>query len=386
MKPREKYKVLMLGWDYLPAINGGLGVATHALKAHLADKVDLHYVVPHMNSSSLDLMTYAYGGAEKRASSAELRSWREDVEDYIEQVLEMTEGKSYDAIHAHDWLTFIPALELQELTQTPFVAHVHATSVDRNGEDEQGWDYEIEKEAFEKADKIVTVSEYEAALIQEKYGVDPEKIHVTYNAISEVRPFRRKKGFPEPLVIFAGRLTEQKAPEAFVDAACELLRKGFKFRFVIAGEGPMASDLMITVAQRGYADRIMFTGFLPQEELFELFAMGDYFVMPSQSEPFGLVALEAARFGLPCLLSRNAGVLEVLKEAYVIDPASSEGIINGILDLYHHDELRNQLSRNMSEAAAYCNWDQIADQWLKNYDSLILEKKTTSSSAANPSS
>lgn len=373
MESPEKYKILMLGWDYLPAVNGGLGVATHELKTSLADKVSLDFVVPHMNPSSLDLMAYSYGGAEKRASSLDLKNWKEDVEDYIEQVLDLTEGKSYDAIHANDWLTFIPAMELQERTQTPFVAHVHATSIDRNGEEEQGWDYEIEKEAFEKADQIVTVSEYESSLIQENYGIDKDKIHVTYNAVSEVKPYRRKKGFPEPLVIFAGRLVDQKAPWAFIDAAIELLRKGFKFRFVVAGDGPLAADLMIQVAQRGYADSIMFTGFLPQEELFDLFAMGDYFVMPSQSEPFGLVALEAARFGLPCLLSKNAGVLEILKDAYVIDPASSEGIIHGIIDLFENPEKRNWLCRSMTESAAHCNWDQIADQWVKNYEAVIQE-------------
>lgn len=361
----------MLGWDYLPALNGGLGVATQALKQSLSEKVELDYVVPHMNPSSLDLMTYAYGGAEKRASSGDLANWKKDVDDYIGQVQDLTEGKTYDAIHAHDWLTFIPAMELQEETKTPFVAHVHATSIDRNGEKERGWDYEIEKEAFEKADQIVTVSEYESTLIQENYGIDASKIHVTYNAISDVKPYKRKKGFPEPLVIFAGRLTEQKAPMAFVDAASELLHQGYPFRFVLAGDGPLASDLMIEVAQRGYADKIMFTGFIAQSELFELFAMGDYFVMPSQSEPFGLVALEAARFGLPCLLSRNAGVLEVLPEAYVIDPASPDGMINGIKDLYHNENLRNRLSRSMAESAAYCNWEQIADQWVQNYKALV---------------
>jgi glycosyltransferase involved in cell wall biosynthesis len=370
MKPQDKLKVLMLGWDYLPALNGGLGVATYELKERLAGKVDLDFVVPHMNPSTLDLLTYAYGGAEKRASSEDLQNWKEDVEAYIEQVLDMTEGKSYDVIHAHDWLTFIPALELQELMDTPFVAHVHATSVDRNGKEERGWDYEIEKEAFEKADQIVTVSEYERNLIEEAYDIDADKIQVTYNAITDVKPFRRKKGFQDPLVVFAGRLTDQKGPFAFLDAASELIRKGYPFRFVIAGEGPLAEELMILVAERGYADRIMFTGFLPQPELFELFAMGDYFVMPSRSEPFGIVALEAARFGLPCLISRNSGVLEVLTEAYQIEPDNSQAIENGLLELYHDEGLSSRMGRSMAEAAASCNWEAIAEQWVDNYQSL----------------
>ncbi len=361
----------MLGWDYLPAINGGLGVATYALKESLAKKVVLDFVVPHMNPDSLDMMAYAYSGAKAGATEAQLKSWKEDVEDYIDQVLEMAENREFDVIHAHDWLTFIPALELQEETKKPFIAHVHATSFDRNGPEERGWDYEIEKEAFEKADKIVAVSEYEASLIEEHYGIDPEKIQVTHNAISEIKPYRRKKGFEAPLVVFAGRLVEQKAPWAFVDAASELIRQGFPFRFAIAGEGPLALELMTEVAKRGHADRIFFTGFIPQSQLFDLFAMGDYFVLPSQSEPFGLVALEAARFGIPCLISRKAGVLEVLPDAYLIDPGNAEDITEGLIKLLEDKEMRDSMSRSLAEAASFCSWDQVADQWVSNYESLL---------------
>ncbi len=241
--------------------------------------------------------------------------------------------EEFSLIYAHDWLTFDVALELQEQHRKPMVLHIHSLEYDRAGGLAMGWRYELERRAMEKADHIIVVSAYTLEVVKKHYPtVDVSKISVVHNGLAPFKTFRKEKPFPEKLIGFVGRLALQKGAGLFLEVAEKLLQKRNDLRFVMAGDGPMFDALVELTAVRGLSGKVHFTGHLEWEKLSELYAMMDVLCMPSFSEPFGLVGLEGARFGVPVVLSENSGVKEVLTSASCASYPNVEEFVDQILN------------------------------------------------------
>ena len=239
---------------------------------------------------------------------------------YAEAVIEEASGSDFDIIHVHDWLTALPGLALQKATGKPLVLHVHALEYDRSGPEARGWVYALEREALERADLVVPVSSYMATVLVEHYGIDPGKIKAVPHGGPEITPYKKANRFGGPLISFVGRLSPQKNPFQVLDLAEALLPDFPDLTFVLAGDGPEADALLEETIRRGLDMQVLFAGFLGKEGLYDLLAMSDLFFMPSWSEPFGLSAVEAAAFGLPCLLSERCGAVEILRSALQVRP------------------------------------------------------------------
>jgi glycosyltransferase involved in cell wall biosynthesis len=141
----------------------------------------------------------------------------------------------FDVIHAHDWLTFPAGIAAKEASGKPLVIHVHATDFDRSGGNVNPRVFNIEKQGMEAADKIITVSNWTRDIVINKYGINPDKIFTVYNAvepISEMDKVSIRKGISDKIVTFLGRITLQKGPEYFVEAAYKVLKKMNNVRFV----------------------------------------------------------------------------------------------------------------------------------------------------------
>lgn len=391
-----KPKVLMLGWEFPPRLTGGLGVAMEGLSHALSVHADLHVVLPRSNEQvetlpggEPDAHSYAriahyeqlslspggmpdfypYHGAWTGQDDDAVYGpdLRERVMDYARRTADYALAQEFDVIHAHDWLTFLPAMTLKAETGKPMLLHVHALETDRSGPEARNWVYALEKEAMQQADAILPVSEYTARSIQEHYEIPAEKIKPVHNAVEHIRPYRKTRHFPEKLVVFVGRMATQKGPHRFIEIAEKVMAQYPEVRFVMAGEGPLRYDLMAGVAAKALGDRIHFTGFLPREELFDLLAMADVFVMPSVSEPFGLAALEAAQFGVPCVLSQDSGAKEVLPDALVADSEDSDAMAAHVLKLLQDEAFHDQMGRWMESAASKLSWDHVALQVMESY-------------------
>lgn len=289
---------------------------------------------------------------------------------YSKLAVEQALQHSFDIIHAHDWLTFIAAIELKRLTGKPLVLHIHALEYDRIGPNSRSWIYELEKMAMEEADLIIPVSSYTGNVINFRYGIDADKIVPIHNGIESIEPYKKTKGFSEKLIVFMGRMASQKGPEVFLKLARELLHSSDSLRFVMAGEGEMKRQIMEEVARFRLGDRIHFTGFLERQEVYELLAMTDILVMPSRSEPFGLVALEAAAFGVPVIISQYAGVAEVLTNAPKIEPSEILQIKGYVNRLLNDDNYRERLGNQLQLDAKNCTWEKTAQKVLEQYEKL----------------
>jgi glycosyltransferase involved in cell wall biosynthesis len=269
----------------------------------------------------------------------------------------------FDVIHAHDWLTYPAGIAAKRISGKPLVIHVHATDFDRSGGSVNPQVYAMEKEGMDAADKIITVSNLTRNIVIEKYNINPEKVVTVYNAVeplSSEEKIKLKKGVDEKIVTFLGRITMQKGPEYFVEAANMVLQKMNNVRFVMAGSGDMMNAMVKRAAELKITDRFHFTGFLKGDDVFDMFRMSDVFVMPSVSEPFGIVPLEAMQSNVPVIISYQSGVSEILKYAIKIDYWDTYAMADAIYGLINYPALHTMFRDHGKEEVANLQWKNSA--------------------------
>ena len=286
----------------------------------------------------------------------------------------MTHKDEFDVIHAHDWLTYMAGIAAKRLSGKPLVVHVHATSFDRSSDNNIDTRvYEIEKRGMEAADKVITVSDLTRNIVITKYGIDPAKVVTVHNAVdfsgrSEVKV---EKGVKDKVVTFLGRITFQKGPEYFIEAAAKVLKRCDNVRFVMAGSGDMMNRSIRQVARLGISDRFHFTGFLRGTEVQKMFALSDVYVMPSVSEPFGISPLEAMRSGVPSVISRQSGAAEVLKYAFKVDFWDVDAMADEIYALLQYPALSEFASKFGYDEVNTLKWNNAAAKIKSVYESVV---------------
>lgn len=428
-------RVLMFGWEFPPHIAGGLGTACYGIVKGLSHcGVSTMFVMPSasgdedqsaaqiINASDvpvqitdtmnvddfLDKVQFVHIGtnmvpyldpAEFHTLVEEDR--RRQVRDFsvhyghtykfsgkygsnlMEEVaryamvggtIAMTHKDEFDVIHAHDWLTYMAGIAAKRLSGKPLVVHVHATSFDRSSDNNIDTRvYDIEKRGMEAADKVITVSDLTRNIVITKYGIDPSKVVTVHNAVdfsgrSNVNVERVVK---DKVVTFLGRITFQKGPEYFIEAAAKVLKRCDNVRFVMAGSGDMMNRSIRQVARLGISDRFHFTGFLRGKEVQEMFALSDVYVMPSVSEPFGISPLEAMRTGVPSVISKQSGAAEVLKYAFKVDFWDVDAMADEIYALLKYPALANFASKYGFDEVNTLKWNNAAVKIKNVYESVI---------------
>ncbi|MEL6634055.1 MAG: glycosyltransferase [Bacteroidota bacterium] len=447
MNPR----VLMLGWEYPPYINGGLGIATTGLAAALGEITPLQLIVPRaqvdLNPHAFDLIglnqqkkrwvsqkkyrdkiieeklrkvKLSYVNVDLQGYEIEPKILRksiqtesfftvkrvvreayvekvevveeqegfqlsqnygknliEKVTEYGEWVREIVRDQDFDLIHAHDWMTFLAGLELKALYDKPLVLHIHSLTYDRQGPEARGWVYELERHAMNQADIVLPVSRYTANVITQYYGISPHKLSPVYNGIAPQEPYRTPKPFKERLVVFLGRITGQKGPEYFYQAAKKLLVRDPNVRFVVAGKGDLIDPMIRQTAKDRLGDRIHFTGFMEPDRVTDMLSMADLYIMPSVSEPFGLSALEAAQMDVPCIISETSGVAEVLPHAIQVDYAKTDTMARMMYALLHDREWRHRITQGQQADLKHLTWTKSAKEVMRIYQQLFNQDAAT---------
>lgn len=430
-------RVLMFGWEFPPHIAGGLGTACYGIVKGLAyNGVQTLFVMPSasgdedqsaariINASDvpvesfdstvdefLDKVKFVRIGSnmipyvdpeefhemvesERRLQSENLTkcigtkfrfsgrygsNLMEEVAHYamVGGTIAMEHKDEFDIIHAHDWLTYLAGIAAKELTGKPLVVHVHATSFDRGTEDQiDSRVYDIEKRGMMAADKVIAVSDLTRNIVINKYGIDPEKVVTVHNAVdfSGRENLKVERGVRDKVVTFLGRITFQKGPEYFIEAAAKVLKRTKGVRFVMAGSGDMMNRCIRHVAKLGISDRFHFTGFLRGAEVQKMFAMSDVYIMPSVSEPFGISPLEAMRSNVPAIISNQSGAAEVLKYAFKVDFWDVDAMADDIYALLKYPALADFAAREGYDEVNRLKWN-IATAKLKNiYESVVNNK------------
>jgi glycogen(starch) synthase len=276
----------------------------------------------------------------------------------------------FDVIHAHDWLTFPAGLAVSRATGRPLVVHIHSTEFDRCPEQINQAIFDIERRGMHGAMQVVCVSHLTQSVVQHRYGVDPSKIKVIYNGIdAEPTPALKPSAISpnEKIVLFLGRITAQKGPSYFLQAARRVLEKDDQVKFVVAGSGDQVQSMMQATREYGIEDKVIFTGFLHGSDVEQVFRMADVYVMPSVSEPFGIAPLEAISHDVPVIISRTSGVAEVLTHALKVDFWDIDEMANKIIAVLRHPPLARTLRRHADMEIRQLTWDGAAVKCLKVY-------------------
>lgn len=386
----------MFGWEFPPHILGGLGTASYGLTRGMAMQpdMDITFVIPkpwgdedksflrligtncapivyknvptetvtQLLGNRMDLRTYEdlrsniYADFSYKKTDA--LGCIEFSGRYPDNLLEEINNYSVvagviartipcDVIHSHDWLTYPAGIHAKTVTGKPLVVHVHATDFDRSRGNVNPQVFAIEKDGMNHADHIITVSNLTRRTVIEKYGQHPDKVTTVHNAVeplpASILTLPDKRGVQDKVITFLGRITMQKGPEYFVEAAAKVLERTANVRFVMAGNGDMMDAMIRLAARHKIADRFHFTGFMKGEQVYEVFKASDVYVMPSVSEPFGISPLEAMQCGVPSIISKQSGCAEILNYAIKVDYWDIDAMADAMHALIAYPELHTFL-------------------------------------------
>jgi len=290
----------------------------------------------------------------------------DEVYRYSQIAAEIASKESFDVIHVHDWMTYLAGVAAKLISGKPLVAHIHATEYDRSGVNINGALADIERFGLNAADKVIAVSHLTKKMIIKHYNVAPEKIEVVHNAVKR-QDVQHKYHLPERLkhekrVLFLGRVTFQKGPDYFIEAANLVLEREKNVRFFMAGSGDMLPSIIRRASQLKIGNRFHFCGFLNGPQVDQMFALSDLYVMPSVSEPFGITPLEAMLYDVPVLLSKQSGVSEVLNHALKADFWDTRDMANKICAVLRYPCLVKELVKNCREELKLIRWENAAEQ------------------------
>lgn len=292
------------------------------------------------------------------------------------QVAKDLEGQ-FDVIHAHDWLTYFAGIAAKRVSGKPLVVHMHATEYDRSGENINTQTYAIERAGMHAADRVIAVSNLTRNIVIEKYGVPAEKVVTVHNAVrfAENGSAAPERGVSDKIITFLGRITYQKGPDYFVEAAAKVLKRVPNVRFVMAGSGDMMNHIIRRVARLGIADRFHFTGFLRGEDVHRMFQLSDVYVMPSVSEPFGISPLEAMRSNVPVIISKQSGVAEVLDYAVKVDYWDVDAMADAMYALITYPALSSMFAKKGLEEVTSLKWNDAAAKIKRVYEDAVASAK-----------
>ena len=291
------------------------------------------------------------------------------------EVARQLEGQ-FDVIHAHDWLTYFAGIAAKRVSGKPLVVHMHATSFDRSSSDNIDTRvYEIERAGMAAADRVIAVSNLTRKIVIEKYNIPAEKVVTVHNAVrfAEKENELPERGVKDKIITFLGRITFQKGPDYFVEAAAKVLKRVPNVRFVMAGSGDMMNHVIRRVARLGIADRFHFTGFLKGDDVHKMFQLSDVYIMPSVSEPFGISPLEAMRANVPSIISKQSGVAEVLDYAVKVDYWDVDAMADAIYGFVKYPALSKMFSEKGLEEVTGLKWNNAAAKIKTVYEDAINE-------------
>lgn len=417
----------MFGWEFPPHILGGLGTASYGLTKGMFNNgdMDITFVIPKPYGDEEKGFARIIGACNTPVAWRDV-SWDYvqsrignvmdpqlyfDLRDHIyadfnymklndlgciefsgrypENILEEINNYSivagviartvdFDIIHSHDWLTYPAGIHAKNVTGKPLVIHVHASEFDRSRGKPNPTVFAIEKDGMMNADHIITVSELTRRTVIDKYGIDPAKVTTVHNAViplSDELLNLEKRDSKDKVITFLGRITMQKGPEYFVEAAAKVLQKNKNVRFVMAGGGDMEADMIKLAAKRGIADRFHFTGFLRGKEVYQMFRDSDVYVMPSVSEPFGISPLEAMEMGVPSIISKQSGCAEILDNVIKTDYWDIDAMADAMHALISYPAFHNTLRDRGIEEIHGITWEKAGKKVIDIYKDVIASRK-----------
>jgi len=383
--PKSRIKVLMIAFELPPFNSGGLGEACLGLTKALSQHVDITFLLPTKLDYPYTHMKLIYGDEflknKRRRPDKVFKGYENTpyqnlealgIETVSKNMVERAMLEDFDIVHAHDWMAVKTAMQIAEKKQVPWVFQLHSTEIDRSPiEYLDRQKYDLEKLGVERASRIITVSNYTKKIVQQ-YFCNTDNIDTVYNDLTiDNNNFSEALPIDRPIILSLGRITYQKGLENLLKTARIVVDKVPEALFVIVGDGDKTRDLIEYSGTLGLSGNIVFTGFLRGKEKELIYNSASVFMMPSISEPFGLVAIEAASKGIPTIISKQSGVCEVLKGSKIVDYWDSEKMAKYILKILENKKHRAKIIEEQNKSLKNISWENSALEVNRIYNKIL---------------
>lgn len=395
-------RVLMFSWEYPPHVVGGLGEhVANLVPALSAEGIEIHLVTPR----------WAGGESEEQAANywihrvnpptfdapdvhtAALQTGL-SMERYCEDL--WRSSGPFDLLHAHDWLAAFAPIALKRSYKVPLVSTIHATERGRgrgtlHGEIQQtinNTEWWLTYESW----RVICASRFMAHEVGSYFQVPADKVDVIPNGVNldrltcwvgqDLSTFRNLYAQPqEQIVYYVGRIVHEKGLGVLVEAIPRVLRQSPQAKFVIAGTGSLLGELRRRVWELGVADKVLFTGFVPDADRDRLYCVAACAVVPSLYEPFGIVALQAMAARTPVVVSEVGGLAEVVRHGetgITVYPNNPDSLAWGIVHTLARPDWAAQRADNAYRVVLdEYSWSTIAHRTVQVYERIVEERIKT---------
>jgi D-inositol-3-phosphate glycosyltransferase len=313
------------------------------------------------------------------------------------------EGRPYDLIHAHYWLSASVARSLAARWRVPRIQMFHTLGLvkrevmDEDVDGESDVRISIERQAVRESAALVAASDIELGELRDLYGADAAKVHVIPCGVDPTlfRPMRTADARErlgrdqcERLVLFVGRIEQIKGIDVLLRALALLFFRRPDLRsevclLVVGGaldpqddapETEKIEELRRLVHQHRMEANVNFVGSLDQETLALYYAAADVCAVPSLTESFGLVALEAMACGTPVVGTKVGGLQTLIEhgESGLLVPAGDyQALAEAIAQVLTDHRLRTHLAHGARDRAEHYTWESVGDQIDALYDRVL---------------
>lgn len=285
-------------------------------------------------------------------------------------------------VHSHYWMSGVAALSAAKASNAPVVHTAHTLAAIRALPDGSQHRFAAERRIAADADLLVASTPHEAEVLVSEYGARPSRLAVIPPGVDHRRfvpgdrnRARLRLGLDDAdlVVLFCGRIQRLKGADVAAEALGHLgtLAPALARRvtFVVAGgasgeDGAATLDLMHRVT--GAADfvpRVRFLSARPHDEVVDLYRAADVCLVPSRSESFGLVALEAQASGVPVVASAVDGLVHVVesgRSGLLVHDPTPEAFGSALATILGHDCLRRRMGRDAVRVADAFSWGRAA--------------------------
>jgi D-inositol-3-phosphate glycosyltransferase len=308
------------------------------------------------------------------------------------------EGRPYDIVHSHYWLSGWVGRAAKEIWDVPLVASFHTLGKVKNYSLARGEIPEPpnrlagEQAVISEADRILAPTPAEAAHLVGLYSADPERIRIVPpgvdHALFSPRPRAEARSrlhlADVRLVLFVGRLQPHKGPDIAVRAVAEAAaRDPLAMRDVVlaivggpsgASSGAEVARLMDLATALGVSERVMLFPPQPQARLADFYSASELVLVPSRSESFGLVALEAEACGTPVVAAATGGLRYVVRDGvtgFTVTGHDPADFADRVLRILGDADLAKRFGEAGQQQAGAFSWDATARESLAVYRELM---------------
>jgi len=394
---KRSLNVMMFSWEFPPRIIGGISPHVYFLSKSLAKNgVKVHVVTCDFPGSPAHEVidgVNVYRVDSYKNPSPDFASWVYLMNLNMQKEAAAIAAKLHepiDVFHAHDWLVATTGIGLKHVFRKPLLVTMHSTEIGRRDGLHAATEHMIhETEAWltYEAWRVICCSEYMVQHVKWAFGLPSDKLAMVPNGVNphvydafdkeDLGSFRRKYALPnEKIVLYVGRLVYEKGIHVLINAVPKVLAK-VDAKFVIVGSGYMQEQLSIIVKSMGLEHKVLFTGFVDEENLMRLQKVSDVSIVPSLFEPFGIVALEAMAAKSPVIVSDTGGLSEIVGHDVTgvkVYPNNTDSLAWGIIKVLTDSKYAQALRENAYRAILEkYDWNKIAQQTIRLYESVLGE-------------